>query len=69
LKSSQRPLNANYAEGLAHWRAREFDRAAECFARSAEIDRPAALFAARARELARNPPDTDWDPIRSLQEK
>jgi adenylate cyclase len=69
LKSSQGPLNANYAEGLAHWRAREFDRAAECFARSAEIDRPAALFAARARELAQNPPGADWDPIRTLQEK
>jgi adenylate cyclase/guanylate cyclase len=69
LKSSQGPLNANYAEGLAHWRAREFHRAAECFARSAEIDRPAALFAARARELAQHPPDADWDPIRSLQEK
>ena len=69
LKASQGTLNANYAEGLAHWRAREFDRAAECFARSAEIDRPAALFAARARELAQNPPGADWDPIRSLQEK
>jgi adenylate cyclase/guanylate cyclase len=69
LKSSQAPLNANYAEGLAHWRAREFDRAAECFGRAAEIDRPAALFAARARELAQNPPGADWDPIRSLQEK
>jgi adenylate cyclase/guanylate cyclase len=69
LKSSQAPLNANYAEGLAHWRAREFDRAAECFGRTAEIDRPAALFAARARELAQNPPGADWDPIRSLQEK
>lgn len=69
LTSTQQTVIANYAEGLAHWRAREFARAADCFARSAEIDRPAALFAARARELAQNPPDTDWDPIRSLQEK
>jgi adenylate cyclase/guanylate cyclase len=69
LTSTQQTLIDNYAEGLAHWRAREFGRAAECFGRSAEIDRPASLFAARARELAQNPPDTDWDPIRTLQEK
>ncbi|HMM90645.1 adenylate/guanylate cyclase domain-containing protein [Bradyrhizobium sp.] len=69
LTSAQAPLIADYAEGLAHWRARDFARAADCFARSAEIDRPAALFAARARQLAQNPPDADWDPIRSLQEK
>ena len=59
----------NYADGLALWRAREFEGAAECFARSAEIDRPASLFAARARELAQNPPEAGWDPIRTLQEK
>ena len=47
---------ANYAEGLAQWRAREFDRAAPCFGRSADIDRPAALFRDRARELAETPP-------------
>ena len=69
LTSAEQTLMADYADGLAHWRAREFERAAECFARSAEIDRPASLFAARARDLAQNPPDTDWDPIRTLQEK
>src|SRR5207237_2852338 len=56
LTSSQATLIANYADGLAQWRAREFDRAAQCFGRSADIDRPASLFAARARELAQNPP-------------
>ena len=69
LTSAEQTMIDNYADGLAHWRAREFERAAECFARSAEIDRPASLFAARARDLAQNPPDTDWDPIRTLQEK
>jgi adenylate cyclase/guanylate cyclase len=69
LTSTEQTLMANYADGLAHWRAREFERAAECFARSAEIDRPASLFAARARDLAQNPPEADWDPIRTLQEK
>ena len=56
LTSAQKALIANYAEGLAHWRAREFDRAATSFGRSADIDRPAALFRDRARELARDPP-------------
>ena len=40
---------ASYAEGLAHWRGREFDAAAQCFARFAHIDIPAALFLGRAR--------------------
>jgi len=69
LTPERRLLIANYAEGLAHWRAREFDRAATCFGRSAGIDRPAALFRDRARELAEAPPGGDWDPIRTLQEK
>ena len=60
---------ANYAEGLAHWRARGFDRAAAAFDRSAGVDRPAALFRDRARQLAETPPGDDWDPIRTLQEK
>jgi adenylate cyclase/guanylate cyclase len=66
---SQRALIANYADGLAHWRAREFELAAKCFERTSEIDRPASLFCQRARELAKTPPGKDWDPIRTLQEK
>jgi adenylate cyclase len=66
---SQTALIANYADGLAHWRAREFELAAKCFERSAAIDRPASLFCQRARELAQNPPGEDWDPIRTLREK
>ena len=62
-------LIANYAEGLAHWRAREFALAATSFGRWADIDRPASLFCQRARELAQNPPGEDWEPIRALQEK
>jgi adenylate cyclase/guanylate cyclase len=69
LTTSQATSIANYADGLAQWRAREFERAAQYFNRSADIDRPASLFAARARELAQNPPGEDWDPIRTLQEK
>ena len=69
LAPEQEVVVANYAEGLAHWRAREFDRAATSFGRSAESDRPSSLFRTRARELAENPPGQDWDPIRTLQEK
>jgi len=69
LTSERKLLIENYAEGLAHWRAREFDRAAVSFDRSAAADRPAALFRDRARELAEAPPGGDWDPIRTLQEK
>jgi adenylate cyclase len=60
---------ANYADGLAHWRAREFELAATCFERSADIDRPSQLFGQRARQLVEHPPGADWDPIRTLQEK
>ena len=69
LAQPQAALGANYAEGLAHWRAGEFDLAEKSFGRSAEIDRPAAIFRERARELAAQSPGADWDPIRTLQEK
>ena len=67
--ASRQALIADYADGLAHWCAREFALAAKCFGRSADIDRPASLFQARALELAQDPPGEDWDPIRTLQEK
>jgi adenylate cyclase/guanylate cyclase len=69
LTSTQAALVANYGEGLAQWRAGEFERAAQYFGGSADTDRPSSLFAARARELAQNPPGKDWEPIRTLQEK
>ena len=69
LAQPQAALGANYAEGLAHWRAGEFDLAEKCFGRSAETDRPAAIFRERARDLAAQSPGAEWDPIRTLQEK
>jgi adenylate cyclase len=69
LTQRQAALGANYAEGLAHWRAGEFDVAEKCFGRSAETDRPAAIFRERARDLAAQSPEAEWDPIRTLQEK
>jgi adenylate cyclase len=69
LTQPQAALGANYAEGLAHWRTGEFDLAEKCFGRSAETDRPAAIFRERARDLAAQSPGAEWDPIRTLQEK
>jgi len=58
-----------YAEGLARWRAREFDAAAKCFARVAEIDKPSAMFLDRADAFSSNPPGPDWDPVSTLEGK
>jgi len=60
---------ASYAEGLAHWRTREFSRAAEAFALGAKDDPASALFARRAAALAANPPPSDWTPVNILEGK
>jgi adenylate cyclase len=60
---------AAYAEGLAHWRVREFDAAARCFERVADFDKPSALFLDRARAFARHPPGPDWEPVTRLEAK
>ncbi len=69
LADTQRAPIADYARGLAHWRAGEFDQAERCFGRSAGTDGPAAIFRERARELRDQPPGAEWEPIRTLQEK
>jgi adenylate cyclase/guanylate cyclase len=69
LTEQQKAANADYAEGLARWRAGEFAAAAACFERSANTDRPASIFLDRARELAASPPDGEWDAIRTLESK
>jgi adenylate cyclase len=69
LTASQQALIAEYAKGLAHWRAGEFAPAAGCFERTAREDRPASIFLDRAKERLGDAPGGDWDPIRTLQEK
>lgn len=69
LSPARKASVADYAEGLAHWRAGEFDLASDCFAHSAEADRPSAVFLERAREFAKKAPDPEWDAVRTLQEK
>jgi len=61
--------NINYKDGLAHWRARDFSAAAECFGRTAEADKPAASFQQRALALVRQPPGADWEPVNTLDGK
>jgi adenylate cyclase len=58
-----------YAQGLAYWRAREFEPAASCFSRVADFDKPSVLFLARARELAENSPAAEWEPVNALDSK
>jgi adenylate cyclase len=64
-----RQAAAAYAEGLSHWRAREFDAAVTCFSRVADIDKPSALFLKRSREFAKQSPDADWEPVSVLEGK
>jgi class 3 adenylate cyclase len=60
---------AAYAEGLAHWRHRDFVAAAACFARVSAFDKPSVLFLQRANELTSHPPGADWEPVSSLEGK
>ncbi|MGH6740720.1 MAG: adenylate/guanylate cyclase domain-containing protein, partial [Bradyrhizobium sp.] len=67
--SEQREAASAYAQGLAHWRAREFEAAAASFSRVAEFDPPSALFLRRSRELAKQPPDAGWEAVSALESK
>jgi class 3 adenylate cyclase/CHASE2 domain-containing sensor protein len=60
---------AAYAEGLAHWRAREFGAAAASFGRVAPFDRPSAQFLKRASDYTRYAPGEDWDSVSALDSK
>ena len=66
---TQTRIAAVYADGLARWRARDFQGAADAFAKIADVDPPAALFLARARELAARPPGDDWEAVSTLEGK
>jgi class 3 adenylate cyclase len=60
---------AAYADGLAHWRARDFAGAAECFARFPDADPAAAAFLARAKVAAAHPSGPDGEPVYRLEGK
>ncbi len=65
----QRAAADAYAEGLLHWRKREFAATVACFARAAGTDKPSALFLKRASEFAKRPPGLGWEPVNSLESK
>jgi len=69
LAPDQQRVLADYAEGLALWRAGTCQAAAACFARAATVDRPSALFAERAHAAQHDAPSSAWAAVRSLQEK
>jgi class 3 adenylate cyclase/CHASE2 domain-containing sensor protein len=58
-----------YAEGLSFYRARDFARAAEQFARVAPDDTASVLFLARVEQLTQRPPGIDWEPINAQESK
>lgn len=69
LTPDQERTKSIYADGLARWRARDFQGATTCFAQLAGDDPPARLFRARAETLARHPPGTDWEAVLTLEAK
>ena len=66
--SEQSETLAAYASGLAAWRDRNFKAAAAYLEGLAGVDPPAAMFLARARNLAANPPGADWMPVSNLND-
>jgi adenylate cyclase len=67
--TEQTRMVAAYAQGLACWRAREFEKAANAFDGVAKTDPASALFATRARALTADPPPPDWTPVNTLEGK
>jgi adenylate cyclase len=62
-------IAADYAQGLACWRNRDFAGAARHFGRTAGNDPASASFVKRAREYADHPPPADWTPVNTLEGK
>lgn len=60
---------ADFANALAEYRAGRFAVALRMFETLGPSDRPAQIFAARARRLAANPPATSWDGVEHLDQK
>jgi class 3 adenylate cyclase len=60
---------ADYANALARWRARDFAGCVEALAHIADADPPSSLLRERARKLALDPPDPDWDGVTALDAK
>ena len=65
-------LRDKYADGLALYRARDWDKAEAAFTSCLSLDAadgPSKLFAERSRYLRANPPPADWDGAWRFAEK
>jgi adenylate cyclase len=72
LSSEQIRLREHYAEGLAAYRARQWDSALGAFTAALEAmpgDGPALALIARIEALQQNPPPGDWDGAWRLERK
>jgi class 3 adenylate cyclase len=72
LTPEELQLRTLYSEGLAAYRARQWDEARRAFAAALEIapmDGPSMTFARRIEALQQNPPAADWDGAWHLEQK
>ena len=72
LDPTQLLLRTHYAEGLAAYRAQQWDGARSAFARALEAvagDGPSKTFIERIAALRQNPPPADWDGAWHLESK
>jgi len=67
--TQQRAHAGSYAAGLGRWRAGDFEGAALEFGRNASTDPASESFRQRALKLASSPPDPDWEPVNTLDDK
>jgi adenylate cyclase len=72
LTEKQLSLREHYAEGLAAYRARNWDEAARAFQEALDLnprDGPSMTMAARVRSFEASPPADDWDGSWHLEHK
>jgi adenylate cyclase len=72
LTEKQLSLREHYAEGLAAYRARNWDEAARAFQAALDLnprDGPSMTMAARVRSFEASPPADDWDGSWHLEHK
>lgn len=69
VDDDQRRLKTDYEKGLAAYRSRRFDAAAEIWECYAESDGPSRVMAERARAYAIDPPPEDWDGVWAITTK
>ena len=72
LTPEQVSLQARYSEGLAAYRARDWDAARHAFSAALEAapgDGPSKAFIKRIGDFQANPPAADWDGTWVLDQK